>query len=966
MATRVTSSRLVGRSAELAELRRLLGEAAEGTPALVFVAGDSGVGKTRLLAELEHGAEQALHGDCVELGEGELAYAPLVGALRPLARENDPVLASLPARNELATLLPELGAQAPPASDQGRLFEALLGLLERLGRRAPVLLVLEDIHWADRSTSAFLAFLARSLDAERVLVVASYRTDELHRRHPLRRLLAELERGPRTHRIDVEPFTREELALALEDITGEPPAPALLDRLYARSEGNPLFAEELLAAGEDGGGALPPTLRDALMLRVERLSGEAQHLLRALAVAGLADHPLLADAGGLDAGPLREALREAVAANIVVVDAHDRYEFRHALLREVVHDDLLPGERAELHLTLARALERRAPDGAWISAAIAHHYQQAGDQPAALAAAIAAAREAERVRAPGEAAALLGRALELWTRVPDAAVRAEADHVEVLVRAANAHFMHGDDARALPLLERAVAEVDPDNDPFRAADVIGNLARAQWSLGRGDDSRATLERALALVEDRDMSPVCARLLTQHVRMLMLQGRYRETVEAAEKAERATEAIGDDAARGDLVHRRGFAMVMLGDHEEGIAAVREAIAIALRTRSNDQLATAYVNLAHALHQVGRSREGLDISLEGLRTIEGGTRSERWLAMQVADIETGLGLWTSAAERLGPAPNRFRAGHGIVNEELRQVELALGRGEHEVARPLLEDCAERLAMSLEPQFIASAGVLRSVLERREGNLEAARAVVENALDRIEFCSEDLTCLASVSTAGVAVEADAAERARDLRDADAEEAARQRAQLMLERVRATVEGERPVEAARLLVAEAHATRAEGRPDPGAWARAAFAWEALERPYDAAEARWYEAEAHVAAGDREAAGRAVGVALETAERLGAAWLAREARGLAARARLEVAAAESPAAVDSEPFGLTARERQVLELLAAGATNRQIGETLYMAEKTASVHVSRILSKLDVRSRTEAAAVAHRQGLAR
>ncbi|MGH2947373.1 MAG: ATP-binding protein, partial [Solirubrobacteraceae bacterium] len=379
MAARVTSSRLIGRTAELAELSALLEEAAGGRPALAFVAGESGVGKTRLVAELERGADSlVLHGDCVELGEGELPYAPLVGALRPLAREGDPVLAELP---ELAPLLPELAAPGAQASDQGRLFEALLGLLDRLGRREPVLLVLEDIHWADRATSAFLAFLARALDTERVLTVATYRTDELHRRHPLRPLLAELERGPRTRRVELAPLTREELAAALEDIAGAAPEPILLDRLYARSEGNPLFAEELLAAGADGRGALPPTLRDALILRTERLSAGAQDLLRVLAVAGRADHALLAEVAGLDARELREALRETVAGHVIVVDG-DRHEFRHALLREVVHDDLLPGERAELHLALARALEAR-DGGAWVSAAIAHHYNGAGDQPAA-------------------------------------------------------------------------------------------------------------------------------------------------------------------------------------------------------------------------------------------------------------------------------------------------------------------------------------------------------------------------------------------------------------------------------------------------------------------------------------------------------------------------------------------------------------------------------------------------------
>src|SRR3712207_1453473 len=168
---------------------------------------------------------------------------------------------------------------------QARLFEALLALLDRLGQAAPVLLVIEDLHWADRSTRDFLVFLSRALCRERVLVVGTYRSDELHRRHPLRPVLAELERSERARRIELRPFTREELVAQLTDILGGEPERGLVDRLLARSEGNPLFAEELLAAGRDGRGELPPTLRDALILRVEALPEHAQEVLRVVAAA---------------------------------------------------------------------------------------------------------------------------------------------------------------------------------------------------------------------------------------------------------------------------------------------------------------------------------------------------------------------------------------------------------------------------------------------------------------------------------------------------------------------------------------------------------------------------------------------------------------------------------------------------------------------------------------------------------
>src|SRR4051794_38063442 len=421
MSTRVTSSRLIGRTSELQQLEAALADASTGRPSLAFVAGDSGVGKTRLLTELVRRAPESgatgLSGDAGELGEGELPYPPLVSALRPLARDGDPPPDALDprARAELARLLPGLAGAAPAdggsdAPAQGRLFEAVLALLDGMGAEAPVVLALEDLHWADPSTRAFVAFLARSLCRERVLVVATYRLDELHRRHPLRPLLAELERDPNVRRVVLPPLSRDELAAALEDILGAPPDTDLLDRLYARSEGNPLFMEELLAAGLEGRGALPETLRDALMVRIERLSEPAQELLRALAVGQRLDDEMLAEAVQLDRATLRNALRETVAAHLVVAQADGRYAFRHALLREVVEDDLLPGERNELHRALANALEDRTvagPENAQLLAGIAHHYAAAGDQPAALAASVRAAAAAEAVHAHGEAAALL-------------------------------------------------------------------------------------------------------------------------------------------------------------------------------------------------------------------------------------------------------------------------------------------------------------------------------------------------------------------------------------------------------------------------------------------------------------------------------------------------------------------------------------------------------------------------------
>ena len=226
--------------------------------------------------------------------------------------------------------------------------------------------------------------------------------------------------------IELEPFDRDELAEALTDILGEPPAEDLIDRLLTRTDGNPLYVEELLAAALDGRGATPQSLRDAFMLRIERMSEAAGRAARAVAVGRAMDESMITRLTGIDAAPLRDALREAMAEHVLVTDEQGRFSFRHALLREVVYDDLLPGERSAMHLELARELEKTgelacAEDEAGRVAVIATHYAAAGDQAAALRATIRAAREARRVHAYGEMADLYERAHGLWARVPDAA-----------------------------------------------------------------------------------------------------------------------------------------------------------------------------------------------------------------------------------------------------------------------------------------------------------------------------------------------------------------------------------------------------------------------------------------------------------------------------------------------------------------------------------------------------------------
>jgi DNA-binding CsgD family transcriptional regulator len=465
---------------------------------------------------------------------------------------------------------------------------------------------------------------------------------------------------------------------------------------------------------------------------------------------------------------------------------------------------------------------------------------------------------------------------------------------------------------------------------------------------------------------------------------------------------------------------------------------------------DQLLRAYLNLSDAMHLTGDTRGARDLLIQGRREVHTLGRHAKWLAIQQAEIVYDLGSWDEASQLVSDELGRGIQGMTKVFFELTRASLGLARGEYDDARERLEEARELVARSYEPQWHAPITAMLAGLERRERNLDAARAAIRAGLERLAMTEamDDGARLARIFSAAAGVEADAAQQARDLGRPDDEAAAiaaaREHAEKAREAASRPFAAAMPEAAAMVLVADAEVAAAEGRPNAALWVGVADAWAAMPRPYRFARARWREAEAHLVAGDRAAAEPAALDALVIASHLGSRWLVDELRALARRGRLRIdtapatapgadaalalsptaaallaalpisptvarlatapagagarLAADTPtaaladlaaaapgtpgalaasvpappagdAAPDATPdhladLGLTPRERDVLALVAQGRTNREIGEELFMAEKTASVHVSRILAKLDVRSRTEAAAVAHRLGL--
>ncbi|RBY75238.1 LuxR family transcriptional regulator [Geodermatophilus sp. TF02-6] len=980
---------MVGRDAELARLLAAVDRAIDGRGCAVLLAGDAGVGKTRLLDELAARAAgrgvRVLTGHCVDLGDVGLPYLPFVDLLRPVAGE--PAAASAAAQPALAGLLagravagaPELPAGEAadlgrpltprPLLDDGRLqlFEAVAALLGELAAVTPLLVVFEDAHWADRSSRDLLRYLLARLADVPVALVVSYRSDDLHRRHPLRPLLAELVRLPGVERLELAPLPDAAVGELVRGLTPEVPDSTVED-VVARAEGNAFYAEELLAAGL-AGETLPLALTDVLLARVEQLGEAAQRVVRVAAVAGRrVRHELVAAVGGLDPTELEAALAEAVHRHLLVVSDDGRYRFRHALLREAVLADLLPGERVRLHAAIAAHL--LATPGGGTAAELALHARGSNDLAGALSASLEAAAEAGRVGAPAEQLQHLEAALALWSAVPDAAGRAGRDQVELLLDTAAAARRGGELHRAVALLRSALELLGEDGDPIARARVHSTLAQA---LGRIEDQAAAhreTSRAMALVPAQPPSVVRTWAAATHARTSYDRGLRAEGDAAADEALAAADTLGLDSAWADtavsLVRMRGS-----GDRAVVRARLEEALVRARRSRDTDVEMRVLFNLAVVPQDAG------DVA-EALTWIDAGLERARELGVEWAFYPAELrhlgvvaryvtGNWEGSlqlADQLARVP--VMAAHVRAAGLLVQV----GRGDPAAAdrvawaRGLVRRLDAHVLLllataSAEIDLAAWAGDAGTAAERARAAAERVRTLW--GADRLAVVRLSAMALAPVGDAAVTARLlgdDAGAR----RWVETGEELAGLAHAAVEDHLRSVGGYGAEGVAWLTRVEAEQARLAGRVEPDLWRAAVDAF-GYGHVYEQARSRWRLAEALLATDDRAGAAEELRAAASVADRLGAAPLRAALVALARRGRLPLDLPGAGRVVDPAAV-FTPRESEVLGLLARGRTNRQIGAELYISEKTASVHVSNILAKLGAGGRAEAVALAAARGL--
>ncbi|MEV6343876.1 AAA family ATPase [Actinoplanes sp. NPDC051851] len=929
---------LVGRTGTLADIQSSLRDVGPGGTAAVFVTGESGVGKSRLLRETAdalRGTDFAvLFGTCLDIGDASPLHPVLQALRRHAAGDGD-------------------SGPATGADDAGALLDRVSRDLRAIAGDQRLLLVLDDLQWADRSTRQLLLYLLAGLGEVRISVLAAIRAEALHGTHPLRRVLAELRRLRSVRVVDLAPLTQDQTLELVTGIVGREVAPEDADRVFKRSGGNPFVVEELARDLRDSRHELSDTLREIFLTRIDELPAHAHAVVHAVA-AGVepVEHALLARVVRIAEDQLLDAIKAAVAYRFVAGDG-DGYRLRHRLVSEVLEQEVLPAEAAALHRRYAEALE--SGEGDTDHARLAHHWQRAGVPARALPSVVAAARSAERLYGFTEAHRYWTIALRLTTE--DAPER-----TELLGHAAESAHQCGEHLLALARLEELAGRPDAPGQ----CELHLRRARYLASAGRTETAEQEYVRAL---EAPDCTPRQRASAAAFLAELLLHlGRYAD---ANQHARDALELAAINGSTADLVRASaalGFSAAFREDPDAGLAVIRHAVEIAERSGHPDDLGVAYLHLAELLTgPLNSIEEGVLVARRGAEALAergvGRTYQLRLLAIAGNGLFR-IGQWAEADAMLEEAMRHRPSGADAVELLLARCRLWVGFGELDNARRDLDAVATVLAGGGGgARHVMPLLTLRSGLAIWQGEYAEGRAAVQRGLT--ETRSDDLVLLGVLAWHGLRVEG-----AAHAAGAPVDPGAMRRLKTVVERMFQGLDNAGPkarsVITGYLDLCTAEISRIEDRLDPEPWLRAIAIWDRHEQPYPASYARLRYAEVALQRRTRRAAAiTGLRQAYATVIAMGARPFANEIKSVAQRFKVSLSddadtvpmAPPEPDAGD-ELSVLTGREREVLAAVAEGLTNREIGELLFISERTVGVHLGHIFDKLQVRTRVQASRV--------
>lgn len=953
MADTARRSAFVGREQQLRAFADAVEAARQSLPSAILVTGEAGIGKSRFVDEAAHRAGIDLFvARCALHGGDAIPLAALVDLVRQVRRRvpGDRVDALAPL---LAWLSPT--DDGPARLDAGRLFSSVLDLVDALAADAGAVIAFEDLHWADTETWSLFEFLVRNAGDEKVLIVGTFRPDDLNRDLGKRRRLVELSRLAHVQRVALSGLDREEVVEQVAVLTGQTPPAPLVDAVLARGEGNPFFTEQLVAA-HVAGEEIPDVLSDLIAADLAGIDDDMRTILGAVAVRGRGiGHDLLGRLAAVTGHALERAVRAALEQRFLLVDrTSDEYVFRHALIGEVVYRELLPPERARLHERLADVL-REQSDSALSRAdragELAFHLDRAGDLHGAFTASLAAADAAMSV-APAAAFAHLRRALELWDDVTD--VTATEERARRLWQAAELASSVVSNRRAAEMAREAFAIGPP---PQGHAWGHERLGRYLWSSGQLAESRVEYERAEKLLQ-RD-EPHAAMVFAGLAQDDLMAARFDTAETRAIDAIAAARSAKDDPLTWATAMRvLGVVASGRGDADAAVTRCREAVETAPNTQAR-ALATLY--LCVVLLDAGENDAAISTALDAVAEghITGVDASfGAYVDALAADGLTRVGRWADADRLLARHTHETALPIGRLRVARTRALLAARRGDAELAEAAVRDMR---SVPVDGWHHALVSVAAIEIAIATGAWAAAVEAAHHAWE-----ARPHAVLWAARIAGLGAHA-VAEQVLDVRagaaHADADELVDIAVRRMADAEALAVDGTRSREIAAYL-AHGHASlRRLTERDPDAWATAADAWRALGDVWWTAVALLREGEAALASGDAARASDAVRDAHRLASSLGASPQIADVEAVARRTRINLQSPRRPElGTAASQLGLTPREVEVLELVAAGRTNRQIGNELYVSEKTASVHVSNILRKLGVTSRVDAAAIAQRR----